>query len=117
MVIGAGNTAIDCATVARRLGAERVTIVYRRTEKEMSAYRHEFEFAKAEGIEFRFLAQPTRVVATDTGVIGLECASVSLGQRRWKRPAGSSARTRVSIRHSRGSDREGHRTREMALGR
>ena len=78
-VIGAGNTAIDCATVARRLGAERATIVYRRTEREMSAYPHEFEFAKSEGIEFRFLAQPTRVIATDTGVAGLECASVSLG--------------------------------------
>jgi glutamate synthase (NADPH/NADH) small chain len=86
VVIGAGNTAIDCATVARRLGAERVTIVYRRTEAEMSAYRHEFEFAKREGIEFRFLAQPTRVVATETAVLGLECASVSLG------PADSSGR-------------------------
>lgn len=80
VVIGAGNTAIDCATVARRLGAERVTIVYRRTQKEMSAYPHEYEFAKAEGIEFRLLAQPTRVVATETAVIGLECASVSLGE-------------------------------------
>ena len=79
-VIGAGNTAVDCATVARRLGAERVTIVYRRTENEMSAYRHEFEFAKNEGIEFRFLAQPTRVVAAENAVMGLECASVSLGQ-------------------------------------
>jgi dihydropyrimidine dehydrogenase (NAD+) subunit PreT len=78
-VIGAGNTAIDCATVARRLGAERATIVYRRTEREMSAYRHEFEFAKSEGIEFRFLAQPTRVIVTITGVAGLECSSVSLG--------------------------------------
>jgi len=80
IVIGAGNTAVDCATVGRRLGAERVTIVYRRTADEMSAYPHEFEFAKAEGIEFRFLAQPTRVVATISGVAGLECASVSLGQ-------------------------------------
>jgi glutamate synthase (NADPH/NADH) small chain len=80
VVIGAGNTAIDCATVARRLGAERVTIVYRRTANEMSAYPHEFEFAKAEGIEFRFLAQPTRVIGTQTGVAGLECVLVSLGQ-------------------------------------
>jgi glutamate synthase (NADPH/NADH) small chain len=81
VVIGAGNTAIDCATIARRLGAERVTIVYRRTEKEMSAYPHEFEFAKTEGIEFRFLAQPTRVIVMETRVAGLECASVSLGQK------------------------------------
>jgi glutamate synthase (NADPH/NADH) small chain len=46
----------------------------------MSAYAHEFEFAKAEGIEFRFLAQPTRVIGTQTGVAGLECVLVSLGQ-------------------------------------
>ena len=46
----------------------------------MSAYRHEFDFAKNEGIEFRFLAQPTRVVATKAGVAGLECTSVGLGQ-------------------------------------
>lgn len=90
-VIGAGNTAIDCATVARRLGAERATIVYRRTENEMSAYRHEYEFAKNEGIEFRFLAQPTRVIVTSTGIAGLECASVSLG------PADGSGRPAPSL--------------------
>jgi glutamate synthase (NADPH/NADH) small chain len=77
-VIGAGNTAIDCATIARRLGAERVTIVYRRSEHEMSAYRHEYEFAKVEGIEFRFLSQPTRVVIVKDRVIGLECVAMNL---------------------------------------
>ena len=50
-VIGAGNTAIDAATVARRLGAE-TRMVYRRTEAEMTAYRHEYEFALHEGISF-----------------------------------------------------------------
>ncbi len=79
-VIGAGNTAIDCATIARRLGADHVTIVYRRSEHEMSAYRHEYEFAKAEGIEFRFLSQPTRVVVVKDVVIGLECVSMALGE-------------------------------------
>lgn len=79
-VIGAGNTAIDCATIARRLGANRVTIVYRRSEQEMSAYPHEYEFAKTEGIEFRFLSQPTRVVVVDDRVIGLECVSMALGE-------------------------------------
>lgn len=73
-VIGAGNTAIDCATVARRLGAERVSIVYRRTEHEMTAYPHEFEFAKREGIEFRFLTAPVAVVEE-----GLRCVRMALG--------------------------------------
>ncbi len=78
-VIGAGNTAIDCATVARRLGAGRVTIVYRRSELEMSAYRHEYDFAKQEGIEFRFLCQPIKVVVANNAVAGLECITMSLG--------------------------------------
>ena len=78
-VIGAGNTAIDCATIARRLGAERVTIVYRRTECEMTAYPHEYEFAKQEGIEFRFLAQPAEAVAENGKLIGLRCHQMHLG--------------------------------------
>ena len=60
IVIGAGNTAIDCATIAKRLGARHVTVLYRRTAIEMSAYEHEFDFAKREGIEFRFQIQPVR---------------------------------------------------------
>jgi glutamate synthase (NADPH/NADH) small chain len=80
VVIGAGNTAIDCATIARRLGAEEVTIVYRRSEREVSAYPHEVEFARNEGIEFRFLLQPTQVVAHSGQVSGLECARVGLGE-------------------------------------
>jgi glutamate synthase (NADPH/NADH) small chain len=74
LVIGAGNTAIDCATVASRLGARNVTILYRRTAREMGAYQHEVEFAKREGIEFRFQVQPVRVLANDDGVTGLVCA-------------------------------------------
>ena len=53
VVIGAGNTAIDCATIARRTGSERVTMVYRRTEHEMTAYAHEFRFIRNEGVRFR----------------------------------------------------------------
>jgi glutamate synthase (NADPH/NADH) small chain len=68
LVIGAGNTAIDCATVAKRCGANRVTMVYRRNENEMSAYRHEYEFIKNEGVRFEFLAQPVSATAE-----GLEC--------------------------------------------
>ena len=79
VVIGAGNTAIDCATIARRLGAERVTIVYRRTDKEMTAYPHEYQFARQEGIEFRFLAQPAELVAEAGRVTGLKCHQMQLG--------------------------------------
>ena len=79
VVIGAGNTAIDCATIARRLGAERVTIVYRRTEREMTAYPHEYEFIKLEGVEFRFLTRPVRVLSDNGRVTGLECVQVELG--------------------------------------
>ena len=79
VVVGAGNTAIDCATIARRLGAERVTMVYRRTDREMTAYAHEYDFVKREGVDVRFLAQPVRVLTNAGAVIGLECASVQLG--------------------------------------
>ena len=61
------------------LGAERVTMVYRRTEHEMTAYPHEYDFVKKEGVEFRFLAQPVRVLAEDGRVIGLECVRMELG--------------------------------------
>lgn len=79
LVIGAGNTAVDCATIAKRLGAERVTMVYRRTDREMSCYEHEYDFARKEGIEFRFLSQPVRVVLENGQPAGLECQRVELG--------------------------------------
>ena len=93
LVIGAGNTAIDCATIARRLGADRVTIIYRRSPGEMTAYPHEFEFVKKEGVEFRFLTQPVRVLAEDRRVRGLACIRMELGPphgdgRLIPRPAG-----------------------------
>lgn len=79
-VIGAGNTAIDAATIARRAGAQ-VTMVYRRGEREMTAYRHEYEFALHEGVQFRFYAQPVRVLTNEAGVVlGLECLEVALGE-------------------------------------
>jgi glutamate synthase (NADPH/NADH) small chain len=79
LVIGAGNTAIDCATIAKRLGAERVTMVYRRTDREMTCYDHEYDFARKEGVEFRFLSQPSRVILEGGQPIGLECLRVELG--------------------------------------
>ena len=74
VVIGAGNTAVDCATIARRAGAEQVTIIYRRTDREMTAYPHEYDFIKKEGVEFRFLTQPVAASATE-----LTCVRMSLG--------------------------------------
>jgi len=79
IVIGAGNTAVDCATIAKRLGAERVTIVYRRTDREMTCYEHEYDFARKEGIEFRFLSQPSRVVFEGGRTVALACLRVELG--------------------------------------
>ncbi|MFN2460018.1 MAG: NAD(P)-dependent oxidoreductase [Candidatus Velthaea sp.] len=60
-IIGAGNTAIDAATTARRLGAEFVTIWYRRGEPEMTAYPFEVAFARSEGVAFRFHRIPLRI--------------------------------------------------------
>ncbi|HUA85800.1 MAG TPA: NAD(P)-dependent oxidoreductase, partial [Bryobacteraceae bacterium] len=60
-VIGAGNTAIDALTCAKRLGAERVTMYYRRGPEHMTAYDFEYDFAKDEGIEFRFFCAPVRI--------------------------------------------------------
>ncbi len=77
-VIGAGNTAIDAATVARRGGAE-TTMVYRRTADEMTAYRHEYEFALHEGVQFSFLTQPVGVEVHDGQVTGLKCVQMRLG--------------------------------------
>lgn len=77
-VIGAGNTAIDAATIARRLGAERVTIVYRRGAKQMPAYDFEYEFIKSEGAEFRFLSQPIEIVGEQGRVTGLRCQQMRL---------------------------------------
>ena len=71
VVIGAGNTAIDAATQAKRLGAERVTIVYRRGVEDMSAYDYEYELAKKDGVEFRFNSVPKAVLGAGR-VTGLE---------------------------------------------
>jgi dihydropyrimidine dehydrogenase (NAD+) subunit PreT len=81
VVIGAGNTAIDCATIAKRLGASLVTMIYRRTENEMTAYPHEYDFIKHEGVTFSFLTQPVRVDAENGSVKSLECLRMTLGPK------------------------------------
>jgi glutamate synthase (NADPH/NADH) small chain len=72
-VIGAGNTAIDALTCSKRLDpAARVTCFYRRGEEQMTAYEFEYEFAKQEGIEFRFFCMPLRIVGENGRVCGIE---------------------------------------------
>jgi len=71
LVIGAGNTAIDAVTQAKRLGAEESTIVYRRGEADMPCYDYEYELAKRDGCAFRFHALPKRIVGNGR-VEGLE---------------------------------------------
>jgi dihydropyrimidine dehydrogenase (NAD+) subunit PreT len=79
VVIGAGNTAIDAVTQAKRLGAERATIVYRRGPGDMPAYHYEQELAKKDGCEFRFFTQPVRVLGDGAGVTGIECLRTEPG--------------------------------------
>ena len=79
VVIGGGNVAIDAARVAKRLGAKSVTVVYRRSVKEMPAYPEEIEGAKAEGIEIIYLTAPVRIIAQGGKVTGFECLKTELG--------------------------------------
>ena len=72
-VIGAGNTAIDAVTQAKRLGAERVIMVYRRGEKDISAYDYEYELAKKDGVEFVWHAAPIGILEGDDGRLVLRC--------------------------------------------
>lgn len=80
VVIGAGNTAIDGATASKRLGAQLVQILYRRTEKEMTCYEFEYEFAKQDGVEFRWLVAPTRIIGENGRVTGIELMRMELGE-------------------------------------
>lgn len=82
LVIGAGNTGIDVATAAKRLGAEAVTIAYRRGEDAMPAFAYEYELAKADGIRFEWLAQPVRVVGQNGTASGMEFVRTALDDPR-----------------------------------
>jgi dihydropyrimidine dehydrogenase (NAD+) subunit PreT len=77
-VIGGGNTSIDVAVEAKRLGADVSLLLYRRTEQEMPAYEHEVELARREGVEIRFLTSPVAFVG-DGHVEGVRCAEMRLG--------------------------------------
>ena len=70
VIVGGGNVAIDTARSALRLGAEKVTIIYRRTRAEMPAYEYEVEDALAEGIDIQYLTAPQQILTKDNKVIG-----------------------------------------------
>ncbi|HHV60596.1 MAG TPA: NADPH-dependent glutamate synthase [Clostridiaceae bacterium] len=80
-VVGGGNVAMDAARSAKRLGAEEVYIVYRRSEKEMPARIEEVHHAKEEGIIFKLLTNPVEIIGTDDGwVKGMKCVEMELGE-------------------------------------
>ncbi|MFP4040093.1 MAG: RnfABCDGE type electron transport complex subunit B [Desulfosudaceae bacterium] len=80
-VIGGGNTAIDCVRTLVRLGAEEVSIVYRRTRNEMPANKVEIDAAEEEGINLKYLFSPNRIIGDDEGyVCGLEVQEMELGE-------------------------------------
>ncbi len=81
IVVGGGNVAMDAARSALRLGADEVSIVYRRSEAELPARREEVENAKEEGIVFRLLSNPVRILEGENmAVNGVECISMELGE-------------------------------------
>jgi glutamate synthase (NADPH/NADH) small chain len=95
-VIGGGNVAMDAARTARRLGAEKVYLIYRRSEKEMPARIEEVHHAKEEGIEFCTLQNPTRIIGNaDSRVTAIECLRYTLGE-----PDDSGRRRPVAIKGS-----------------
>lgn len=81
VVVGGGNVAMDAARCAKRLGAEQVYIVYRRSEAELPARREEVEHAAEEGIIFRLLTNPVRILGDENGFVKqIECVEMELGQ-------------------------------------
>lgn len=80
IVVGGGNTAIDCVRVALREGAEESILVYRRTRKEMPAEPYEVDDAEEENVKFEFLRNPTRLIAENGKVVGVEVVVMELGE-------------------------------------
>jgi heterodisulfide reductase subunit A-like polyferredoxin len=80
VVVGGGNVAVDVSRAAKRLGAEKVTVLYRRSCDEMPALPEEVEGAQCEGIEFVYLAAPQEILVQDNQVAGLRCIRMELGE-------------------------------------
>ncbi|MFO7884305.1 MAG: FAD-dependent oxidoreductase [Desulfobacteraceae bacterium] len=79
-IIGGGDVAIDAARTALRIGAEKVSILYRRTEAEMPARVEEIEDAREEGVDIEFLVAPKEVIAENNRTVGLKCFKMELGE-------------------------------------
>lgn len=79
-IIGGGNTAVDAARTALRLGAEEVSILYRRTRQEMPAEEAEIEAAEAEGIKIQYLIAPVEVIGAEGKITALKCIRMELGE-------------------------------------
>ncbi|MEW6137114.1 MAG: FAD-dependent oxidoreductase [Thermodesulfobacteriota bacterium] len=80
VIVGGGNTAIDCARTCLRMGASRVSILYRRTEAEMPADPEEVEDAREEGVNITFLTQPIEILTSDNRMVGLRCIRMELAE-------------------------------------
>lgn len=80
LVVGGGNTAMDVARTAVRLGADEVTVIYRRTRAEMPAEKLEIDEAGEEGVKFQFLAAPTEVLGENGRARALKCEIMKLGE-------------------------------------
>jgi glutamate synthase (NADPH/NADH) small chain len=95
-VIGAGNTAMDCARTAMRIGSEEVTIVYRRSRAEMPARGEEIENAEEEGVKLMLLTNPKRFIGDEKGAVkAIECLKMELGE-----PDSSGRRRPVTVEGS-----------------
>lgn len=96
VIVGGGNVAMDAARCAKRLGVKEVTVVYRRSMEELPARKEEVEHAMEEGIIFKLLTNPVRVLGNEEGwVSGMECVSMELGE-----PDASGRRRPVEIENS-----------------
>ncbi len=80
-MVGGGNVAMDAARCAKRLGAKEVSVVYRRSARELPARAEEVEHAKEEGIAFHFLTNPTELLSDEKGFVnGMKCVEMDLGE-------------------------------------
>jgi len=80
VVVGGGNAAVDAARVAKRLGAEEVLVLYRRSRDEMPAIKTEVDEAEKEGVKFQFLASPVKVLSNNDLLTGIQCLRMELGE-------------------------------------
>ncbi len=95
VVVGGGNVAIDCVRCSFRIGKPDVNLVYRRTKKEMPADPVEIKDAEDEGVKFHYLCNPTKIIAKDGKVVGVELIRMELGE-----PDKSGRRSPVPIKGS-----------------